>query len=85
MTKVRRRGEEVWHETEACIDGRAIVVAETSHNLLLRCKGRRQTLSLPWTLAFLRAAEAEAAMQRRLKREEAKQKKVQRRTSGAAR
>lgn len=63
VTRVKYRSRPVWHET-ALFDhssGRAYCVAETPVNLLVRLKGTRQVLKLPWSLAYLKAAWIEAA------------------------
>jgi len=54
----------VWHET-GLVDshsGRPYLVAESPASLLIRLKGTRQVLSLPWNIAYLRAATLAAAM-----------------------
>lgn len=63
MTRVKYRMRPVWHET-GLIDsqtGRPFCVAETPANLLVRLKGTRQVLTLPWSIAYLKAAWMEAA------------------------
>jgi len=64
MTKVRYKSNPTWHETHTVTDGRAICVAETPSNLLLRLKGTRQILELPWSMAYLRAATMRAQLNR---------------------
>ncbi len=64
MTKIPHRDNPVYHETRLLQDGRAIIVAETPNALLLRLKGTRQVLSLPWSKAFLVAATMEADLHR---------------------
>jgi hypothetical protein len=62
VTVIKNRMRPVWHAT-AMVDrhtGRVLVVAETPCNLLVRLKGCRQALRLPWPLAYLRAATCEA-------------------------
>ena len=66
MTKVRYRPRPVWHETRADWDGRTLVVRETPSNVLIRRKGTRQVLSLPWRFIFLqKAAKTRQACRRR--------------------
>jgi hypothetical protein len=63
MTRVRFRSKPCWHESEV-IDwqtGRTFCVAESPAALLIRLKGKRQTLSLPWSIAYLRAATLKAS------------------------
>lgn len=54
MTTVRPNP--VWHETAEVVDGRAICIAECPCGLLLRLKGQRSKLLLPWQTAYLKAA-----------------------------
>ena len=61
MTRIKYRDKPVWHETGLHYDGRAIAVAESPAKLLLRLKGTRQVLEIPWTVAFIRAAMMKAA------------------------
>lgn len=51
-----------WHETGLTdhSTGRKICVAETPVNLLVRLKGTRTALQLPWSLAYLKAADLTA-------------------------
>lgn len=56
MTKVKQRLRPVWHETQTVIDGRPLCVAERPTCVMLRLKGTRQTLMLPWSVAFIKAA-----------------------------
>jgi len=56
MTTIKRRIRPVWHQTETVYDGRPLLVAETPHAILLRRKGTRLTLSVPWSIAYLRGA-----------------------------
>jgi hypothetical protein len=66
MHVIRYKDRPIWHET-GLIDsgtGRPYLVAESPANLLIRLKGTRQALSLPWNLAYLRAATLAAAMVR---------------------
>jgi hypothetical protein len=60
MTRCKYRSNPVWHETRAVYDGRLLLVAETPSNLLIRRKGTRQVLALPWTIAHLRACTLKA-------------------------
>lgn len=63
MTPIRFRMKPTWHQTGTIDSGtnRPYVVAETPANLLIRLKGKRQVLRLPWTLCYLKAAWVEAA------------------------
>jgi len=60
MTKTRYRQKPVWHETAAAYGAagksRAICVAESATALLVKLKGTRTVLSLPYTTAYERAA-----------------------------
>lgn len=63
MTRIKYKAKPVWHET-GLLDkssGRFYCVAETPANLLLRMKGTRQVLSIPWSVVFIKAAWMEAA------------------------
>jgi hypothetical protein len=64
LTKIKYKISPVWHETGAIdgMTGRPYVVAETPINLLMRLKGTRQVLSLPWSVAYLRAAQLKTMM-----------------------
>jgi len=66
MTRIKYRMRPIWHETGLVesTSGRPYLVAESPAELLLRLKGTRQTLRLPWNVAFLRAATLAAAMGR---------------------
>lgn len=64
MTKIKLRAKPIWHETRMFEGGRELVVAETPVNLLMRRKGTRQVLQLPWNIAYLRAATLKAAQLR---------------------
>ena len=64
MTPIRQRFKPVWHETGYADRGRAMVVAETPHNLLIRLKGTRQVMQLPWSMIYLKAAQTTAALAR---------------------
>jgi hypothetical protein len=57
MTKIKYKIKPTWHEAQADYMGRALLVAQTPHNILLRRKGTRQTLTLPLSVAFLKAAQ----------------------------
>lgn len=59
MTRIKFKLNPVWHESGVEYQGRPLLVAETPHNILIRRKGTRQVLSLPITLAYLRAAQIE--------------------------
>jgi hypothetical protein len=66
MTQIRYRHRPVWHET-GLIDshsGRKLCVAESPAALLIRLKGTRQQLELPWNIAWFRAATLKAAVLR---------------------
>lgn len=71
MTKCKHKIRPVWHETSTIIDGRLLCIAERPSCVLLRLKGTRQTLMLPWGVAFIKAAtiraqeQAKAKVQRR--------------------
>jgi hypothetical protein len=57
MTPVRKHP--VWHQTPAMDTDnrpRPICVAETAAGLMLKLKGRRRVLCLPWARAWLAAA-----------------------------
>lgn len=80
MTRIKYKIKPVWHEsgTVDSHSGRAMLIAESPANLLIRLKGTRQVLALPWTLCFLRAASLKAAMLRLDKMNKRKQAKVAR-------
>lgn len=63
MTKCKLKIRPVWHETATVVDGRALCVAERPSCILLRLKGTRTTLMLPWSTVFLRAAAMRAQEQ----------------------
>jgi hypothetical protein len=81
MTACKFKLKPTWHQTGADCQGRAICVAESPHNLLLRLKGTRQILRLPWGVALVKAAmlEASAARLRRINERKAKAKAKNRR------
>ena len=58
MTKVKYKSRPVWHETHTAdrMTGRLFLIAESPGALLIRLKGTRQVLDLPWSLCYLRAA-----------------------------
>lgn len=64
MTPIRFKSKPVWHETGIIdrMSGRAFAVAETPAALLVRLKGTRTVLELPWSVAYLRAAQLKAAL-----------------------
>jgi hypothetical protein len=66
MTRIKRRTKPIWHETGLLdsLSGRPFLVAEAPTELLIRLKGTRQVLSLPWNIAWLRAATLAATMNR---------------------
>lgn len=58
MTSIRYKSKPVWHQT-GLLDrssGRAICVAESPAALLIRLKGTRTTVQLPWNLCYLHGA-----------------------------
>lgn len=61
MTPCRFRTKPVFHETRTMSQGRVLCVAETPSNLLIKRKGTREVLELPWALAYLRAATIKAS------------------------
>jgi hypothetical protein len=69
MTAMKYRSKPVWHQsgTADSQSGRPILAAESPSYLLVRLKGTRQVLRLPWSLVYLRAAVAEVATQRLMK------------------
>lgn len=74
MTEIKYKSKPVWHETglRDSGTGRAYCVAESPTALLIRLKGTRQVLTLPWTVAYIKAAWGEAARQRLIKINERK-------------
>jgi hypothetical protein len=66
MTTIKPRLKAVYHESPAVEDGRAVCVAETPAGMLLRLKGTRQSVLMPWGLAYQTAARIEAENQRRV-------------------
>ena len=54
MTKIRYRINPVWHETNLVDSqsGRPFCVAERPSHLLIRLKGTRTVVSLPWNIAL---------------------------------
>jgi hypothetical protein len=68
MTKCKAKIRPTWHETNTVIDGRALCIAERPSCLLMRLKGTRTTLMLPWSTAHLRAAVLRADQQAMVKR-----------------
>jgi hypothetical protein len=65
MTKIRFRSPPLYHETNIAEQGRVLCVAETPSALFLRLKGTREVLTLPWGVAYVRAAYAAAEAQHR--------------------
>lgn len=64
MTRIRYKSKPVWHETGQ-LDGithRPYLVAESPAALLIRLKGTRTVLELPWSMAYLRAATLRATL-----------------------
>lgn len=82
MTCIRRRIRPVWHQTEIVYDGRPLLVAETPHAVLLRRKGTRLTLSVPWAIAYLKGASIKAQLNAL---EKQNRKRRQRAESGVSR
>lgn len=81
MTEIKFKAKPVWHET-GLVDsgtGRPFCVAESPTALLMRLKGTRQVLALPWGVAYIKAAWLEAARLRLVKINERKAKAKQRR------
>lgn len=64
MTRIRYKTKPTWHETGLLdsMSGRNYLVAETPTKLMLRLKGTRQMLELPWNVAWFRAATLAATM-----------------------
>lgn len=64
MTALRQRNKPLWKETAYAVRDRGkirpVCVALEPASLLLRPKGTRQTLRLPYGVAFAQAARAEA-------------------------
>ncbi len=56
MTRCRPFGKHVYHQTDSRCEGRPLLVAETADALLLRLKGCREVLALPWSIAHIKAA-----------------------------
>lgn len=79
MFKMKPRDKPLWHESHAAEKGREICAAEAPHNCLLRLKGTRQVLSIPWSAIYLWAArhEAEAERKRKIEARKAKRKAAQ--------
>jgi hypothetical protein len=48
MTRIADRKTKLYAETSAEYRGRALVVELTPHYVILREKGRRETVSVPW-------------------------------------
>lgn len=57
MTKIKYKIKPTWRETGMDYDGRPMLIAQTPSNILLRLKGTRQVLELPYSIAYLRAAQ----------------------------
>jgi hypothetical protein len=67
MTRIKIRHKPIWHQSAACERGREILAAESPHNCLLRLKGTRGVLTIPWTAIYLWAARHEAEQVRKRK------------------
>lgn len=67
MTKMKPRIKPIWHESHMAERGREICAAESPHNCLLRLKGTRQVLAIPWSAIYLWAARHEAEQVRKAK------------------
>jgi hypothetical protein len=82
MTTIRWKASPVWHETAMHERGRPILVAESPGQLLVRLKGTRQVLGIPWTLVYLRAAQMQA---QQVRMEKVKARKARRHEGTKAR
>lgn len=81
MTTIKYKDRPTWHQTGLVDDitGRPYLVAQTPTALLIREKGRRDSLRLPWNIAYFRAATLRAYELRCEKREKkASRKRVRR-------
>lgn len=75
MTRIKFKIKPVWHETAATMNGRAICVAQTPGNALVRLKGTRQVLDVAWGRVYLRAAQDRAQLMRLQKMNERRAKR----------
>lgn len=75
MTSMKLRERPIWHQSHAAERGREILAAESPHNCLLRLKGTRAVLKVPWTAIYLWAARNEAEQKRKAKIEARKAKR----------
>jgi hypothetical protein len=64
MTRIKYKSKPTWHECGVIdrMTGRVFVVAESPASLLIRLKGTRMVLELPWGMAYLRAATLKASL-----------------------
>lgn len=53
--RIRNTAKPRWRESLALRDGKTIMVALTTHSLVLRYKGRRTTVELPYCRAYWEA------------------------------
>jgi hypothetical protein len=60
MTRIKRDDKPRWRETAITERGRALCVANTPTELLIRAKGTRTVIPIPWALVWLRACELQA-------------------------
>jgi hypothetical protein len=65
VTKIKFRSPPIYHETNIVEHGRVLCVAETPSALFLRLKGTREVLTLPWGIAYVKAAYLAAEAQHR--------------------
>lgn len=79
MYKMKYRERAIWHQSQANERGREILAAESPHNCLLRLKGTRAVLQVPWTAIYLWAARHEAEAKRKAKIEARKAKRKEQR------
>lgn len=79
MTRMKQRERPIWHQSHAAERGREILAAESPHNCLLRLKGTRAVLHVPWTAIYLWAARHEAETKRKAKIEARKAKRKEQR------
>lgn len=81
MTRIRFKPRPTWWESGHVdgASGRVVLVAVEPSSLLLRLKGTRQVLRLPFGVAFIRAAWLEAA---RIRMEKMNARKARRSVKG---
>ena len=70
MTSIRYRAKPLWRESSMHEKGRPILIAETPCNLLIRLKGLRQVMALPYGLLYTWASQVEAERVRKQKKAE---------------